>query len=95
MFIKNRRYNASTGERSDKGYGVIPHPGGDQTFIEFKDKLTSDTSDSEWAGETQGFFLKGTGKFENIRARWKSKDNAAKMMLGKYPKSSRSLPFLL
>ena len=56
-----------------KGYGVINHPGGDQTFIEFDDKVTSATGGSEQLGETKGFFLKGTGKFKDIRARWKSK----------------------
>ena len=66
-------YDASLGEWTDKVYGVITHPGGDQTFIEIEDKMTSETSASKYTGVTEGFFLKGTGKFENIRARWKSK----------------------
>ena len=65
-FIK---YKASPD--SHKGFGVITHPGGDQTFIEFDDKQSASGTDVK--GETEGFFLKGTGKFENIRARWKSK----------------------
>ncbi len=56
----------------NKAYGVITHPSGDQTFIEFTEELPS-VSGTDIKGETEGFFLKGTGKFKNIRARWKSK----------------------
>ena len=56
-----------------KGYCVITHPNGDQTFIEFEEKYTQTEGAGAWNGETDGFFLKGTGKFENIRARYKSK----------------------
>ena len=57
------------------GYGVITHPSGDQTFIKFSDKMISsdgrkETGGSETTGETEGFFMQGTGKFEDIRARW-------------------------
>ncbi len=50
------------------GYSVITHPSGDQTFIKFTDKMISsdghrETGGSETTGETEGFFMKGTGKF--------------------------------
>jgi hypothetical protein len=53
-----------------KGYGSITHPGGDQTvFVEFRDKTTS-TAGPDMAGESEGFFIRGTGKFGDIKARW-------------------------
>ena len=53
-----------------KGYGSITHPGGDQTvFVEFRDKTTS-TAGPDMAGEAEGFFIRGTGKFGDIKARW-------------------------
>jgi hypothetical protein len=59
------------GKDPDKysGYGSILHPGGDQTFYKFTGKVTSG-SGADSAGETEGFFIRGTGKFEDIRARW-------------------------
>ena len=61
-----------------KGYGVITHPGGDQTFIQYVIKTVPsdgrrETGGSEWTGETEGFFISGTGKFKGIKARWMSK----------------------
>lgn len=56
-------------EETQMGYGVITHPGGDQTFIEYEGKLTSH-SGAESTGEKKGFFIGGTGKFKGIRARW-------------------------
>ena len=65
-------YDESVKELTQKGYGVITHPGGDQTFIEFVGKVTS-RSAADAAGENKGFFIGGTGKFKGIRARWKAK----------------------
>ena len=62
-------YAESMKEWGDRGYGVITHPGGDQTFIEFVGKLTS-TAGSESTGEWEGVFIGGTGKFKDIKARW-------------------------
>jgi hypothetical protein len=62
-------YAESTKDWGEKGYGVITHPGGDQTFIRFMSKLTS-TAGSESTGEWEGLFLGGSGKFKDIRARW-------------------------
>lgn len=56
-------------DQQQSGYGSITHPGGDQTYIKFVDKETS-ASGAEGAGETEGFFILGTGKFEDIKARW-------------------------
>lgn len=63
-------YNESTKEWGDRGYGVITHPGGDQTFIKFMGRDISETAGSETAGEWEGFFIGGTGKFKDIKARW-------------------------
>lgn len=57
-------------ERDDRGFGVITHPGGDQTFIKFVGRLISVTGGSEMTGESEGFFIGGTGKFKDIKARW-------------------------
>ena len=65
------QYTVSLKESIYRGFGVITHPGGDQTFIEFQDKLTFSGSDE--AGEMEGAFTGGTGKFEGIRARWRLK----------------------
>ena len=56
-------------EQTQRGYGVITHPGGDQTFIEYEGKVTS-TSGANSTGENKGFFIGGAGKFKGIRARW-------------------------
>lgn len=63
-------YDESTKEWSRRGYGVITHPGGDQTFIKFEGKEISATGGSEATGEHEGFFIGGTGKFKDIKARW-------------------------
>jgi hypothetical protein len=63
-------YAASTREWNNKGYGVITHPGGDKTFIEFEEKYGA--SGSVYKGEVKGFFLKGTGKFKGIKGNWSS-----------------------
>lgn len=63
-------YLASTGEWNYKGFGVITHPGGDQTFIEFEQKRTG--KGGVYIGEVSGFFLKGTGKFKGIKGSWNS-----------------------
>ena len=63
------RYAEPTKEWGRKGYGVITHPGGDQTFIKFVSRQLS-ASGSASTGEWEGFFIGGTGKFKDIRARW-------------------------
>ena len=76
-------YSEPTKEYDLKGYGVITHPSGDQTFIEFVDKITS-TSGADAVIERKGFFIGGTGKFEGIRARWlvKVKDKMSERLAG-------------
>ena len=64
------------GEGDDyKTYGVITHPGGDQAFFESKGswKLEKEGEFSFLTLESKGRFVKGTGKFEGIKAIWKSK----------------------
>jgi hypothetical protein len=63
-------YDETTKEWGERGYGVITHPGGDQTFIKFVGRLISVTGGSEMTGESEGFFIGGTGKFKDIKARW-------------------------
>ena len=63
-------YAASTREWNNKGYGVITHPSGDKTYIEFEEKYGA--SGSIYKGEVEGFFLKGTGKFKGIKGSWSS-----------------------
>ena len=57
------------------GFGTIIHPSGDQTFIEYESKLKS-SGGVDVTGEAEGIFLRGTGKFTGIKARylikWKS-----------------------
>lgn len=53
----------------ERGYGVISHLGGDQTFIKFAGRLIS-TEGSDSTGEWEGVFIGGTGKFKDIKARW-------------------------
>ena len=64
------QYDESTKEWGDRGYGVITHPGGDQTFIKFVSRDISETAGSEATGEWEGVFIGGTGKFKDIKARW-------------------------
>lgn len=63
-------YAASTREWNNKGFGVITHPNGDKTFIEFEEKYYA--SGSNYKGEIKGFFLRGTGKFKGIKGNWSS-----------------------
>jgi hypothetical protein len=63
-------YDESAKEWDDRGYGVITHPGGDQTFIKFEGRRISYAALDEATGEHKGFFIGGTGKFEDIKARW-------------------------
>jgi hypothetical protein len=63
------RYDEPTKEWGKKGYGVITHPGGDQTFIKFVIRELS-AAGSAATGEWEGFFIGGTGKFKDIKARW-------------------------
>ena len=67
------------------GYGLISHPGGDQTFYKLAAKYTSE-SGTDKAGETEGFIIRGTGKFKDIRARWliKWKKNVAEGVMGEW-----------
>jgi len=62
-------YAESIKEWSHRGYGVITHPGGDQSFIKFVSKDVS-VSGAESTREWDGSFIGGTGKFKDIRARW-------------------------
>ena len=55
-----------------KSYAVITHPGGDQTFIE-SDGSWERNEYWNWAFESYGRFVGGTGEFEWIRALWKFK----------------------
>jgi hypothetical protein len=66
-------YDESTKEWGDRGFGVITHPEGDQTFIKFVSRVISATGISEMTGDSEGFFIGGTGKFKDIKARWLSK----------------------
>jgi hypothetical protein len=64
-------YDESTKEWGDRGYGVISHLGGDQTFIKFVGRMILATGGGhEATGEWEGFFIGGTGKFKDIKARW-------------------------
>jgi len=54
---------------SSKGFGTIIHPNGDQTFIEYESKLIS-SSGADVTLEVEGLFLRGTGKFTGIKARY-------------------------
>jgi len=55
-------------------YGVITHPGGDQMFIEAQESLKEASEGYfDWAFETEGLIIGGTGKFERLRAIWKYK----------------------
>ncbi|UCE51136.1 MAG: hypothetical protein JSV31_17945 [Desulfobacterales bacterium] len=63
-------YDEPAKEWDDKGYGVITHPAGDQTFIKFVGREISAIEGSEVTAEHEGFFIEGTGKFKDIKARW-------------------------
>lgn len=78
-------YSEPSKDYDFKGYGVITHPDGDQTYIEFVSKITS-SSGADASGEKKGFFIGGTGKFEGIRARWllKTTGSMSKDMVGEW-----------
>lgn len=61
-------YSEPTKDYDYKGYGNITHPGGDQTFVEFKGIIAS-ASGTNAVCDTKCFIIGGTGKFEGIRAR--------------------------
>ena len=63
-------YDESAKEWERKGYGVITHPAGDQTFIKFVGREISAIEGSEVNSEQEGFLIEGTGKFKDIKARW-------------------------
>ena len=49
-------YDESAKEWDDRGYGVITHSGGDQTFIKFARRVTSASGIIEGTAEQEGFF---------------------------------------
>jgi hypothetical protein len=78
-------YDFGKDQNEFSGYGFISHPGGDQTFYKLAAKYTSE-SGADKAGETEGFIIRGTGKFKDIRARWhiKWKKNMAEGVTGEW-----------
>lgn len=78
-------YEFGKDQNEYSGYGSISHPGGDQTFYKIAGKITSE-SGTDRAGETEGFIIRGTGKFKDIKARWliKWKKNLAEGMMGEW-----------
>lgn len=81
-------YNVTPDEK--KGYGAITHPNGDQTIIEMETRRTETGENKARFVEISGIFLKGTGKFEGIRARWKRK-----ISLYPYKKGERINTFMV
>ena len=64
------QYDDISKDRHFRGYGVNTHPNGDQTFFQYegtKEPLPSDPYSHTW--KTEGFFMKGTGKFKGIKGR--------------------------
>lgn len=62
------QYDEVTKERHFRGFGVNTHPNGDQTFFQYKGKREPiGTGPYDYTWEFEGFFLKGTGKFEGIK----------------------------
>jgi len=68
-----------------KSYAVITHPGGDQTFIE-SDGSWERKGGLNWAFESYGRFVGGTGEFEWINALWKYKGKGGvhSMIIGEW-----------
>ena len=63
-------YINPTGDGDDfKGYLVITHHNGDQTFAKYDGswKWASPRDGVTWIAETTGYFTGGTGKFDVIR----------------------------
>jgi hypothetical protein len=61
------QYDDITKERYFRGYGVNTHPNGDQTFFQYKGKREPiGTGPYDYTWKTEGFFIKGTGKFKGI-----------------------------
>jgi hypothetical protein len=79
------QYDESTKEWREKGYGVISHVGGDQTFIKFAGRVIS-AEGSDLTGEWKGVFIGGTGKFKDIKARclFKWKSTTAEGLMGEW-----------
>jgi hypothetical protein len=75
-------YPEPTEDYHSKGFGTITHPGGDQTFIEYVNKLTPTTGGADRNGEINGSFIGGTGKFKAIRARWLVKWKNERLTVG-------------
>jgi hypothetical protein len=78
-------YDFDKDQNELSGYALISHPGGDQTFYKIAAKITSE-SGADIAGDTEGFIMRGTGKFKDIRARWhiKWKKNMAEGVMGEW-----------
>ena len=61
------QYDDLSKERHFRGYGVNTHPNGDQTFFQYKGTSEpTGTGPYDYTWKIEGFFLKGTGKFEGI-----------------------------
>ena len=62
------QYDDVSKERQFRGFGVNTHPNGDQTFFQYKGKREPiGTGPYDYTWEIEGFFIKGTGKFEEIK----------------------------
>ena len=57
--------------KSLKGFTVVTHPGGDQTFLEFEGTWEQEPG-VVFTDQRKGRFLGGTGKFKGITGRWTS-----------------------
>ncbi len=61
-------YDDFSKERFFRGYGVNTHPNGDQTFFQYKGtREPIGTGPYDYTWKLEGFFTKGTGKFEGIK----------------------------
>jgi hypothetical protein len=59
-------------ERRYHGHAVNVHPGGDQTFVEYKGRWTPrGGGDFDW--ETTGRFVGGTGRFRGVTGTWRER----------------------
>ncbi len=62
------QYDEVTKEQHFRGFGVNTHPNGDQTFFQYNGKREPiGTGPYDYTWELEGFFIKGTGKFEGIK----------------------------
>ena len=57
--------------KSLKGFTVVAHQGGDQTFLEYEGTVEVEP-DVSFTAQIQGRFLSGTGKFKGITGKWTS-----------------------